>query len=146
VIAAESGYEREIESDLIAGEVLVNVHPLSIKRAVANMVVNAARYGNGWIKVSSGKELQRGWFQVEDDGPGIEQSQLKHLFQPFVRGDSARTTSGTGLGLAIVQRIIDAHAGSLDIGRSPRGGLRIRAYLPLPVEKVVTAALPQKTV
>jgi two-component system osmolarity sensor histidine kinase EnvZ len=146
VIAAESGYEREIDSDLVSGEVLVNVHPLSIKRAVVNMVVNAARYGNGWIKVSSGKELQRGWFQVEDDGPGIEPSQLKHLFQPFVRGDSARTTSGTGLGLAIVQRIIDAHAGSLDIGRSPRGGLRIRAYLPLPVEKAVATALPQKTV
>jgi len=80
------------------------------------------------------------------NGPGIEPSQLKHLFQPFVRGDSARTTSGTGLGLAIVQRIIDAHAGSLDIGRSPRGGLRIRAYLPLPVEKAVATALPQKTV
>ncbi|MDI8954350.1 ATP-binding protein, partial [Salmonella enterica subsp. enterica serovar Anatum] len=41
------------------------------------------------------------------DGPGIKPEQRKHLFQPFVRGDSARSTSGTGLGLAIVQRIID---------------------------------------
>lgn len=130
VVAAESGYEREIETDLVEGEVLVNVHPLSIKRAAVNMVVNAARYGNGWIKVSSGHELNRSWFQVEDDGPGIEPEELAHLFQPFVRGDSARTISGTGLGLAIVQRIIDAHAGSLDLGRSPRGGLRFRAYLP----------------
>jgi two-component system osmolarity sensor histidine kinase EnvZ len=97
------------------------------------MVVNAARYGNGWIKVNSGKEPQRVWFEVEDDGPGIEPSQLKYLFQPFVRGDSARSTSGTGLGLAIVQRIVDAHAGTLEIGSSARGGLRIRAYLPLPV-------------
>lgn len=61
----------------------------------------------------------RGW--VEDDGAGIKPEDLKHLFQPFVRGDSARSTSGTGLGLAIVQRIIDAHAGSLDIGTSERG-------------------------
>jgi len=94
-------------------------------------VVNAARYGNGWIRVSSGRELHRAWFQVEDDGPGIKPDQLAHLFQPFVRGDSARSTSGTGLGLAIVQRIIDAHQGSLEIGESERGGLRIRAWLPL---------------
>ena len=59
VVAAESGYEREIDTDLQAGEIQVRMHPLSIKRAVANMVVNAARYGNGWIKVSSGSELNR---------------------------------------------------------------------------------------
>ncbi len=59
VVAAESGYEREIATDLQAGEIQVRMHPLSIKRAVANMVVNAARYGNGWIKVSSGTELNR---------------------------------------------------------------------------------------
>lgn len=142
VIAAESGYERVIETDLSAGELLVDIHPLSIKRALANMVVNAARYGNGWIKVSSGTELQRAWFQVEDDGPGIKPEDLKYLLQPFVRGDSARSTSGTGLGLAIVQRIIDAHSGSLDIGTSERGGLRIRAYIPLPLDvrpKAMTA-------
>ncbi|MFI0488429.1 MAG: two-component system sensor histidine kinase EnvZ [Yersinia sp. (in: enterobacteria)] len=134
VIAAESGYERMIETDLCDGEILVDIHPLSIKRALANMVVNAARYGHGWIKVSSGIKLQQAWFQVEDDGPGIKPEDLKHLFQPFVRGDSARSTSGTGLGLAIVQRIIDAHAGSVGIGTSERGGLRIRAYIPLPLD------------
>ncbi|EBT2542812.1 hypothetical protein CJD96_22760, partial [Salmonella enterica] len=103
---------------------------------VANMVVNAARYGNGWIKVSSGTESHRAWFQVEDDGPGIKPEQRKHLFQPFVRGDSARSTSGTGLGLAIVQRIIDNHNGMLEIGTSERGGLSIRAWLPVPVARV----------
>ncbi|SUG52914.1 two-component sensor kinase EnvZ [Salmonella enterica subsp. arizonae] len=83
VIAAESGYEREINTALQAGSIQVKMHPLSIKRAVANMVVNAARYGNGWIKVSSGTESHRAWFQVEDDGPGIKPEQRKNLFQPF---------------------------------------------------------------
>jgi len=50
-----------------------------------------------------------------------------------VRGDSARSTSGTGLGLAIVQRIIDNHNGLLEIDTSKRGGLLIRAWLPVPV-------------
>ena len=135
VVAAESGYERQIDSDFSDGELMVRISPLSIKRAALNLVVNATRYGNGWIKVSSGRELQRVWFQVEDDGPGIDPAQLAHLFQPFVRGDSARTTSGTGLGLAIVQRIIDAHDGALDVGTSERGGLCVRAYLPLPYDR-----------
>jgi two-component system osmolarity sensor histidine kinase EnvZ len=74
VVAAESGYEREIDTALNDSEILVRMHPLSIKRAVANMVVNAARYGNGWIKVSSGTELNRAWFQVEDDGPASSRS------------------------------------------------------------------------
>ncbi len=64
---------------------------------------------------------------MEDDGPGIKPEQRKHLFQPFVRGDSARSTSGTGLGLAIVQRIVDNHNGLLELGTSERGGLSIRA-------------------
>nr|ARG47671.1 cph8 (G722V) [Cloning vector pJFR1] len=135
VIAAESGYEREIETALYPGSIEVKMHPLSIKRAVANMVVNAARYGNGWIKVSSGTEPNRAWFQVEDDGPGIAPEQRKHLFQPFVRGDSARTISGTGLGLAIVQRIVDNHNGMLELGTSERVGLSIRAWLPVPVTR-----------
>ncbi|HGE8187154.1 TPA: ATP-binding protein, partial [Salmonella enterica] len=47
-----------------------------------------------------------------------------------------RSTSGTGLGLAIVQRIIDNHNGMLEIGTSERGGLSIRAWLPVPVARV----------
>jgi len=137
VVAAESGYEREIDNQVMSDELSLDINPLAIKRAVANMVVNAARYGNGWIRVSSGRELDRAWFQVEDDGPGIDQEQIAHLLQPFVRGDSARTTSGTGLGLAIVQRIIDAHQGELSFDTSEKGGLKIRAWLPLPSSKPV---------
>ena len=110
------------------------------------MVVNAARYGNGWIKVSSGSEGNRAWFQVEDDGPGIKPEQREHLFQPFVRGDSARTISGTGLGLAIVQRIIDNHNGKLELGSSERGGLLIRAWLPVPMQRALPAIKPAKEI
>ncbi|WP_241618269.1 two-component system sensor histidine kinase EnvZ [Rosenbergiella epipactidis] len=140
VVAAESGYEREIDNHVMSNELLLDINPLGIKRAVANMVVNAARYGNGWIRVSSGRELDRAWFQVEDDGPGIDKEQIAHLLQPFVRGDSARTTSGTGLGLAIVQRIIDAHQGELSFDTSEKGGLKIRAWLPLPSSKQPTVS------
>ncbi len=91
MIAAESGYEQVIETKLSNDKLRVNVDPLSIKRALANMITNAAHYGNGWIKVSSGDEPPHVWFQVEDDGPGIEANDLPNLLQPFVRGNSART-------------------------------------------------------
>ncbi|MBD3703096.1 hypothetical protein IE985_06830 [Klebsiella pneumoniae] len=62
MIAAESGYEREIATALQAGEIRY-VCTRCLSSALANMVVNAARYGNGWIKVSSGSEASRAWFQ-----------------------------------------------------------------------------------
>ena len=81
---------------------------------------------------------------MEDDGPGIKPEQREHLFQPFVRGDSARTISGTGLGLAIVQRIIDNHNGKLELGSSERGGLLIRAWLPVPMNRALPAVKSTK--
>ncbi|MQL49157.1 two-component system sensor histidine kinase EnvZ [Photorhabdus khanii] len=131
VISAENGYEQDIENNLSLPPITVNANPISIKRALANMLVNANRYGNGWIKVSSGQTHEFAWFQVEDDGAGIKPEDLPRLFQPFVRGERARSNSGTGLGLAIVQRIIDAHDGKIEIGTSPRGGLSIRACIPV---------------
>ncbi|MXP66932.1 two-component system sensor histidine kinase EnvZ [Pantoea sp. Nvir] len=132
VLAAETSYECKIENAMIPEKLMLNINPLLIKRAVVNLVVNAARYGNGWIKVSSGRELNRFWFQVEDDGTSIKPDELACLLRPFVRGDGASSTSkGTGLGLAIVLHIIKAHQGSLDISKSERGGLRIRAWLPM---------------
>ncbi|MCW7761314.1 two-component system sensor histidine kinase EnvZ [Photorhabdus luminescens] len=131
VISAENGYEQDIENHLSLNPITVNANPISIKRALANMLVNANRYGNGWIKVSSGQTNKFAWFQVEDNGAGIKQEDLPRLFQPFVRGERARSSSGTGLGLAIVQRIIDAHDGKIEMGASPRGGLSIRVCIPV---------------
>ncbi|OCA54019.1 two-component system sensor histidine kinase EnvZ [Photorhabdus namnaonensis] len=131
VISAENGYEQDIENHLSLNPITVNANPISIKRALANMLVNANRYGNGWIKVSSGQTNEFAWFQVEDNGAGIKQEDLPRLFQPFVRGERARSSSGTGLGLAIVQRIIDAHDGKIEMGVSLRGGLSIRVCIPV---------------
>ncbi|KGM26436.1 MULTISPECIES: two-component system sensor histidine kinase EnvZ [Photorhabdus] len=131
VISAENGYEQDIENHLSLNPITVNANPISIKRALANMLVNANRYGNGWIKVSSGQTNKFAWFQVEDNGAGIKQEDLPRLFQPFVRGERARSSSGTGLGLAIVQRIIDAHDGKIEMGASLRGGLSIRVCIPV---------------
>ncbi|MGR5147531.1 two-component system sensor histidine kinase EnvZ [Photobacterium alginatilyticum] len=139
VAEAEGGYEREIE--LEQGDIpgIVRANAVAIKRSMANLVVNAIRYGNGWVKLSSGVTADRkmAWFCVEDDGPGIEPDQVAKMFQPLTRGDSARGSEaeGTGLGLAIVQRIIDQHEGSIMVTNRSAGGLKVQVSLPLVVSK-----------
>lgn len=115
VASSEGGYEVEIETDLNMHLPPAKGSPIAIKRAVSNLVVNALRYGNGWVKISTGvtADKQLVWICVEDNGPGIEQSQIAKLFEPFTRGDTARGSEGTGLGLAIVKRIVIQHSGSV---------------------------------
>ncbi len=129
VLAERNDNGFELETDLYEGPLYANIHPLSIKRAIANLVVNAKRYGHGWLKISSGRGDKLVWFQVEDNGPGIEDDKVYALFQPFFRGESARNTAGTGLGLAILQRIVDSHNGEIEISRGERGGLLVRIFL-----------------
>ncbi|HGJ5882196.1 two-component system sensor histidine kinase EnvZ [Arsenophonus sp.] len=130
-VNAESSFLSNIETQISSSPIIINANVIAIKRAVTNMLVNALRYGNGWVKVSSGVIKDHAWFQVEDDGAGIKKESIQHLFQPFVQGERARSNGGTGLGLAIIRRIIDAHDGEIIIDKSKRGGLSIRATLPL---------------
>ncbi|PHM35675.1 ATP-binding protein [Xenorhabdus innexi] len=127
---------KKIADNLSMQPVFIMADALSVKRVVANMLTNAQRYGNGWIGISSGKTERFGWFQVEDNGVGITKEQAAVLFQPFRQGkphhiNNGNNYNGVGLGLAIVRRIIDIHDGYLEVGRSERGGLSIRAYIPL---------------
>ncbi|OLQ73573.1 two-component system sensor histidine kinase EnvZ [Photobacterium proteolyticum] len=139
VAEAEGGYERDIEFE--QGDIpgIVRANAVAIKRSMANLVVNAIRYGNGWVKLSSGVTADRktAWFCVEDDGPGIEPDQVAKMFQPLTRGDTARGSEaeGTGLGLAIVQRIIDQHEGAIMVTNRSAGGLKVQVSLPLVISK-----------
>ena len=71
---------------------------------------------------------------VEDHGPGIVDA--PRMLQPFERGDASRAQGGAGLGLAIVARIVERHAGKLDIGAVEGGGTRVTVRLPLGFRRV----------
>ena len=132
IATSEGGYEIQIETELQQPLRFTNGSPIAIKRAVSNLVVNAIRYGNGWVKVSTGvtADNKRVWVCIEDNGPGIEQSQVSKLFEPFTRGDTARGSEGTGLGLAIVKRIASQHKGTVLINNRSGGGLRAQISFP----------------
>jgi signal transduction histidine kinase len=69
---------------------------------------------------------------VEDEGPGIPESDRQRVFEPFVRLESSRNeaTGGTGLGLTLVKAIAESHGGAVKLENRPGGGLRARMHLP----------------
>lgn len=137
VASSEGGYEVQIEIDLQADLTPAFGNPIAIKRSLSNLVVNALRYGNGWVKVSSGMTADKKlvWLSVEDNGPGIDPSQVNKVFEPFTRGDTARGSEGTGLGLAIVKRIVSQHHGAVSVSNRSQGGLRAQISFPTKQQK-----------
>ncbi|WP_373938055.1 two-component system sensor histidine kinase EnvZ [Vibrio kanaloae] len=133
VSSSEGGYEVQIETDISESMKPALGNPIEMKRAVSNLVVNALRYGNGWVKVSTGMTADNklAWVTVEDNGPGIPQDQVGKLFEPFTRGDTARGSEGTGLGLAIVKRIVSQHQGAVVVSNRSEGGLKAQISFPV---------------
>ncbi len=99
-----------------------------LEEVAENLLANAIRYvpSGGTVTLSmeratttSGKRLR---FTVADDGPGIPEADLPHVFERFYRAESVRATGGTGLGLAIVNEIVRQHGGEVRAQRrDPRG-------------------------
>ena len=108
--------------------------PKFMARAVQNLVRNALRFAKSRVEVRVEERNSRYYIQVDDDGPGIAESDHARLFVPFARVDESRSRhahgGGTGLGLAIVQRIAEWHGGKAVISTSDMGGARITIQWP----------------
>jgi signal transduction histidine kinase len=105
--------------------------PNEIRRAVRNLVENAVAYGNrASVRLSQCDASYE--ITVEDEGPGIPETDQARVFEPFVRLESSRNadTGGTGLGLTLVKAIAEGHGGRVTLENRPEGGLRARLRLP----------------
>ncbi len=111
----------------------VEAQPIALKRALRNLVENAARHGGG-ARVAVRREADAVLIAIEDDGPGIPAPFMDRVFEPFFSVDPARqkTTGGAGLGLAIAREIIERQGGRITLANRPQGGLRQEVRLPPP--------------
>jgi signal transduction histidine kinase len=104
---------------------------LALKRAFANLLDNAWRYG-GTARVAIAERDGRIEVTVDDDGPGIPDAERENVFRPFYRLEESRSreTGGAGLGLALARSAILAHGGTIALANRAEGGLRVVVTLP----------------
>ncbi|MEZ0277984.1 MAG: ATP-binding protein [Methylibium sp.] len=123
---------KDISIAVDGAPLVVPVRRHAFKRAVANLVNNAARFAEH-VNVSAVRQNGALTVSVEDDGPGIPEAEREDVFRPFYRIDHARNqdAGSTGLGLAIARDIARIHGGDIALSDSPLGGLK--AVLKVPV-------------
>ncbi|MCW2759576.1 MAG: histidine kinase [Nocardioidaceae bacterium] len=99
-----------------------------LERAVTNLLDNAAKWSpeNGVVTV----RLADGTLEVTDQGKGIPEADLPHVFERFYRATSSRSMPGSGLGLSIVHAVAQRHGGSVRAGRADGGGAALWLTLP----------------
>lgn len=121
---------RAIELDLAPKAAVVVGARERVEGLLANLIDNALQAAptGGHLRVALSVDGPFAEVSVEDDGPGVADDVLPHLFQPFF----TTKTRGTGLGLSIVRKNVDALGGSVAVDRSPTlHGARFRIRLPM---------------
>lgn len=116
----------------VSADLAVLVPPALVRRALANLLRNALRYGQREVEVVGEATTETVQITVRDRGPGVPESAIERLGEPFYRPDFARNRAdgGTGLGLAIVRRCIAATKGSVRFGNRVGGGFEAVVQLP----------------
>jgi two-component system OmpR family sensor kinase len=117
----------------------IHCDPLLLRRALDNLLDNAAKYSDAGTKVTlaihpGGKpDGDTVAFEIVDRGIGMSAAELDHAFTPFWRADDsrARRTGGVGLGLALARRIARAHGGDVTLSSQPGRGTTARLEVPL---------------
>ena len=113
-----------------AGEALCSPR---LVRVLQNLLQNAIRHtpsDGGSVRVEAERSLHELRLAVQDHGEGIEEASLDRVFEPFWRGDAARSSSGSGLGLALASRIVQALGGDIRVESAPARGARFEVLLP----------------
>ncbi|MET9430197.1 MULTISPECIES: ATP-binding protein [unclassified Streptomyces] len=107
--------------------------PDKIDQVLGNLLENAVRHGEGTVTIEvaptgAGDDEKGTAVTVSDEGPGIPEESMGRVFTRFWRGSKR---GGTGLGLYIVKGIVEAHGGTITVGRGPAGGAEFRFTLPV---------------
>jgi K+-sensing histidine kinase KdpD len=120
----------------------VPIDYVEIDQVISNLIENAVAYTPAgtaiWITLD--RDGESAIVEVADDGPGISETAMERLFDPFVRApDRRKADRGAGLGLAIARGLVEAHGGRISAANRPSGGAVFRFTLPLVVPEAAAA-------
>lgn len=114
---------------------VVKIDYEKMSRVFANIIDNAVKYRNGdtpMLEISTFLKDGGVYAYISDNGIGIEEDELKNVFEGFYRVDSSRSIKGSGLGLGIVKQIVEKHGGKIWLKSEGIGkGTTAVVYLPL---------------
>jgi signal transduction histidine kinase len=135
--------QAQVETEVAPGLPPVLGDPAALRRALRNLIENAAKYGAQpgsppWIGVRARAADGEVEIVVEDHGIGLHREDLPHLFEPFYRGRGAveRSIAGSGLGLSVVGHIARGHRGRVTVDSDGDGrGSAFTLHLPVAVEE-----------
>jgi len=121
---------RHVTIDIAgAKDAEVHVERQDLEEIIGNLIENAAKYGQGRVFVTVVRDGRFTELQIEDDGPGIPETERGKLFERGARLDTGKP--GTGLGLAIVRDVIEIYQGTITLEESEDlGGLMVKVRLP----------------
>ncbi|MGD9883192.1 MAG: ATP-binding protein [Reyranella sp.] len=124
----ESGYAVTVSGPECAE---IGGQRTALKRALRNVLENAVKYGHR-VDVRLTAKARDLVVAIEDDGPGIPETELEDVFRPFYRVDRSRNrqTGGTGLGLTVARSVLRGHGGDITLANRPEGGLIQTVVLP----------------
>ena len=130
-VTADLRQNRPVRVELPDGLPLVRLDFALMQQALVNLIHNACAHtppGTG-ITLTAGVASGQVWLAVADNGPGLNEAQLPHLFDKFYRGQPDKA-GGLGLGLSIVRGFVDAHGGRVEAANRPGGGACFTMFLP----------------
>jgi signal transduction histidine kinase len=106
-----------------------------ISQVLANLLTNANKYSpkGSEVRLQASRVGDEVEFAVSDNGPGLGEEELEHVFDRFWRAESGETQSvgGTGLGLAIAKSLVELHGGAISVDSTPGEGATFRFVLPI---------------
>ena len=125
-------YKNKDISKEIIPRVYMNWRKNLIQRSLNNLIDNAIKYAKK-INLRLSKKNSSLLIIIDDDGPGIPESEYENVFKPFYKIDKGRgdSKSSVGLGLSITSDIIKSHGGNILLEKSDLNGLRVKIFLPL---------------
>jgi signal transduction histidine kinase len=114
----------------------VDADPVLLRRVLDNLLENAHKYSpdpSSQVTLSVFAQGERACFSISDHGMGIPEEDLPRVFTAFFRSERSRSrgSGGVGLGLTLAQRIVEAHAGTIEVTSNVGQGTVFRAFLPL---------------